>query len=254
MKVCVLASGSKGNSTYIEYKDTKILIDLGMSCSYIEQKLKEIGVEAKAIDAIFITHTHSDHINGLKVFLKKYHTNVYLTQTMLDDIVLTFPLKRYILIDGNFEIKDLFVEVIKISHDASDTNGYILYGDDKSVVYITDTGYINFKNHNKLKNKTVYIMESNHDVQMLMDGNRPYYLKQRILSDKGHLSNQASSDYLTKFIGKNTKKIILAHLSQDNNTPEKALQCLQQKLLEEDKTVDKIIVASQNEKTELVEI
>lgn len=257
MRVCVLASGSKGNSTYIEHLNTKILIDLGMSSSYVEKKLIEIGIDAHEINAILITHTHSDHINGLRVFVKKYHPKIYLTQKMLEDISQLLPLENYTLIDEPFTIGTLDIDFVKLSHDASDANGYIVSANDeinKSVVYITDTGYINCKNHKKLKNKSVYIMESNHDIEMLMEGKYPYHLKRRVASTKGHLSNIDSANYLVKFIGENTKDIILAHLSENNNTPEKALECLENTLKEENKEVEHIIVAKRNEKTELIEV
>lgn len=254
MNFCVLASGSKGNSTYIECSNTRILIDIGMSSLYIENNLRQLEINPAHIDGVLITHTHADHINGLRVFVKKYNPTIYLTQKMLDDICNIFPLSNYVIIDKEFQIKDLFIEVIKLSHDASDANGYIVNGNDQAVVYITDTGYINFKNHKKLKNKNAYIMESNHDVEMLMEGKYPYHLKKRVFSDKGHLSNIDSSNYLMKFIGENTKYIVLAHLSQENNTFQKARECLETRLAEEKKEVEHIIIATQNEKTELMKV
>ena len=254
MKVCVLASGSKGNSTYIENESTHILIDLGMSSLYVEKNLKELGIHPKTIDGIIITHTHTDHINGLRVFIKKYHPTLYVTEKMFHDINEIFPVTNYVLIDKEFSIKDLDITPIKISHDASDTNGYVVSSNNKSVVYITDTGYINVKNHKKLLNKNIYIMESNHDIEMLMEGRYPYHLKRRVAGSKGHLSNIDSSNYLLKFIGENTHDIVLAHLSEENNTPEKALECLRNRLQEENKSVENIMVAHQNEKTELIEV
>ncbi len=254
MKVCVLSSGSRGNSTYIETNKSKILIDLGITTSYIEQKLQEIDVDPKSISSILITHTHSDHINGLKVFLKKYQPTLYLTQKMYDDLIKLFPITKYQIIDNDFTLNDLNIKIIKTSHDASDSNGYIIEADDKSVVYITDTGYINKKNHDKLQNKNIYILESNHDIDMLMNGKYPYHLKQRILGDKGHLSNKDSSYYLSNFIGPNTKTIILAHLSQDNNTSELALKTLSETLKQKNQNVKNILVATQNERTELLEV
>lgn len=254
MRVSVLASGSKGNSTYIETKESKILVDIGMTCLYIETKLKKLDVNPKDIDAIILTHTHVDHVNGLKVFVKKYNTKVYLTDKMLKDIKEIFDLQNYELIENDFSIKDLNIEVFKTSHDASDSNGYIFNESNKSLVYITDTGYINRKYKEKLSNKNIYIMESNHDIKMLQEGKYPYHLKQRILSDRGHLSNEMSSKYLSEFIGDNTKKVILIHLSHENNNPDIALNTLKNKLKEESIKFNNIILSSQDENTEMVEI
>lgn len=254
LKVCVLASGSKGNSVFIASPDTKILIDLGITSSHAVDMLKELMVDPKDIKGILITHTHSDHIAGLKIFTKKYNPTLYLTEKMLNDLNKQFPVDNYVLIDGDFFIDDLFIKVIKTSHDASDSNGYIVEYNDKSVVYMTDTGYIKDKNHEKLSNHSVYIMESNHDIAKLMDGNYPYHLKQRILSDSGHLSNKDSAFYLSKFIGDKTQAIFLAHLSEENNDPELALSTLKETLDKYNIEFDNIMIAEQKERSELIEI
>ena len=143
MKICVLSSGSKGNTTYIETPNAKILIDAGNSSKYILEKLRELGVNPEEIDAILITHTHVDHVKGLPVLLKRITPCVYMTEKMhpyLDYI------ENYSIIDKpSFYIKDIYVEIIKTSHDTEDSLGYIINNHNKSVVYITDTGYINHK-------------------------------------------------------------------------------------------------------------
>lgn len=250
MRVCVLASGSKGNCCYIETKQTKILIDIGLNSLTTEKKLKEINVDPDEIEAIFITHTHKDHIEGLRVFNKKHKAKAYLTEIMYKE--LNQELKNYEFIRETTKLKDITITAIKTSHDAEDSNGYIIKNEEKEIVYITDTGYINIKNHKLLKNKNMYILESNHDVEMLMNNpNYPYHLKQRILGDKGHLSNKDSSYYLKKFIGENTKHIILAHLSEHNNTDELALKTINETL--ENNNID-IRIAHQETKTELIEV
>lgn len=254
MKACVLASGSKGNVTYVASNTTQILVDLGTSSLYAEKHLKEIDVNPESIEAIVISHTHTDHINGLKVFVKKYNPTLYLTQKMYDDLKLIFPISNYQIIDGNFNIGDIYVNVIKTSHDASDSNGYIFENNDKTVVYVTDTGYINIKNHKKLQNKSIYIFESNHDIKMLMEGKYPYHLKQRVVGDRGHLSNKDSAYYLSKFIGSNTKTVILVHLSKENNQPVLALNMLKDTLKENEINFDNILISSQDERTELIEV
>lgn len=254
MKVCVLASGSKGNATYIASPTTSLLIDLGPSCAYVEKQLQEIDVDPNQIEGILITHTHVDHIGGLRVFIKKYNPIIYLTKKMYEELSTMLLISNYQLIESDFMLHDIAIKIIKTSHDVADSNGYILEHNGKSVVYITDTGYINYKNHKRLQNKSLYIMESNHDVEMLMNGKYPYHVKQRILGDRGHLSNQDSAYYLSHFIGNETKCIVLAHLSEDNNTRELALSTLEEALRKENQIIEHIVVATQKDRTELLEV
>lgn len=254
MKICVLASGSKGNCTYIETEKNKLLIDIGTTSLQAEKNLKEIEINPKDINGILITHTHTDHISGLRVFIKKYQTKLYLTPKIYEELNKEFLIKNYEIITDDVDIEDLHVEIFKTSHDAPDANGYILTTQNASIVYITDTGYINMKNHKRLQNKDLYVIESNHDVEMLMNGSYPYHLKQRIVGDIGHLSNQDCSNYVTKFMGEKTKKIILIHLSEENNTKEKALETLQKTLLKHQKSVEHIYIASQHNRTEVIEV
>ena len=250
MITSVLASGSKGNSTFLLVDDKVILIDVGMTCAYIEDNLKELNINK--IDFVILTHTHADHIGGLKVIIKKYNPVVYLSLKMYKE--LEFKLNNYCLIDGDFNINDLHVEVFKTSHDVEESNGYIFNYNGKSIVYITDTGYINVKYHEKLKNKNIYIIESNHDIEKLMNGKYPYHLKQRILSDVGHLSNKDCSYYLKTFIGPNTNNIVLIHLSEENNTEELAYNELNKILEEINRNDINVIISKQKERTELIEL
>ena len=244
MKFSVLASGSTGNVTYVETAHTKLLIDIGMSCLYVEKKLKDMDVDPSTVNAIIITHTHVDHIAGLRVFLKKYHPLVYITRKMYNDLKDILTNNEYILIESKFFVNDLTIIPFSVSHDAPDTNGYIVESNNKSLVYVTDTGYLNTKHFDILNNKNAYIFESNHDVKMLMDGKYQYHLKQRIISDRGHLS---------KIIGNDTKFIILAHLSKENNTEEIALSTLLN-MLENTNYKINSLVASPNERTDLITI
>lgn len=250
----VIASGSKGNVTYIASSKSQILIDIGISASSLEKNLFELEINPKKLDGIILTHTHIDHISGLKTFLKKYHTKLYLSSKMYDEVSKNIELSNYEIIEKDFAINDIDIKVIKLSHDSNDSNGYILNSNNKSLAYITDTGYINQKNHTYLLNKNAYIIESNHDIDLLMNGNRPYYLKQRILGDKGHLSNKDSSSYLSKFIGNNTKSVVLIHLSEDNNTPDLALSSIKEKLGEKNIKLSNIVISTQKKRTEMIEI
>lgn len=255
MKVCILSSGSKGNSTLVMTDKVKLLIDLGTTSSYIEKSLENIDIEPNEISCILVTHTHADHIKGLRVFIKKYNPIIYVTEKLL-------PLLQNEI--GNFEyqlyedkkaiIGDMTINVIKTSHDAEGSIGFVIKNNLSSMVYITDTGYINKKYFDILKNNNLYILESNHDIKMLMDGPYPYYLQQRVRGDKGHLSNKQASKYLCEFIGTDTKKIVFAHISEHNNTEEKVLSTFNETLEENNMKFDDIIVAKQNESTEVIEV
>ena len=249
MRISVLASGSKGNCTYVETSLNKVLIDVGMSSLYIEKKLMSLGVKPSDINYVFLTHTHVDHIAGLKVFIKKYHPTVFLTEKMYKD--LKDFITNYIIIETPINIGDLMVDFFKTSHDASDSLGYIFKSDHKEFVYVTDTGYINTKNLNLLVNKDLYIFESNHDIELLMNNpHYPYHIKQRILGDKGHLSNLQCGQYLKKITGNKTQYIILAHLSEQNNNHELALNNIKNNVSND----IKIMIATQNDNTELIEV
>ena len=255
MKVCVLSSGSKGNSCYIETNESKILIDLGTTTSYVVNELDKIGVKPRDINAILVTHIHKDHINGLSTFIKKYDPLIYVTSKLLMLLEEEIGSFRYELYQDNSAIiNDLRINLIRTSHDAGEQMGFILKDNKSSMVYITDTGYLNSKYFDLLSNKDLYVLESNHDVLMLKNGPYPYFLQQRVLGDKGHLSNEQCSNYLCKFIGDNTKTIVLVHLSEKNNTEEKALETLNNKLKDNNKKVENIIVARQNEPTMVIEV
>lgn len=253
MKFCVLASGSKGNCTYVETSKHHILIDIGTTCLNIEKKLKEKNISPSSIDMVLVTHAHTDHIAGLPVFLKKYHPQVYITEKIEKEAHL--KLAEPIYIEKNIELDELKIIVLKTSHDVEDSNGYILEEGNSSFVYITDTGYVSERYHELLSNRGAYVFESNHDVEKLMNNpNYPHQTKIRILSDRGHLSNEDSAYYLAKFIGNKTRVVVLAHLSEQNNTPELALDSLKKELQVHQKDFSDIVVATQKEATELFNI
>lgn len=253
MRVCVLASGSEGNVTYIETNKHKVLIDLGTNLKYITNNLSELGVTPNEIDSIFISHIHDDHVKALSSFIKKYDPDLYMTEGMIEEFSDNSILKNYKdlkIFSDDFILDDMKVEIIKTSHDTKDSKGFIITSNDKSVVYITDTGYLNQKFFNKLRNKSVYLFESNHDIEMLINGPYPKWLKDRVGGPTGHLSNKDSSLYLSKIIGKDTKKIVLMHLSHHNNTEERALDTIRETFSEYNVDFDDIICAKQKERIE----
>ena len=254
MLVSVLASGSKGNCTLVKTNSACFLIDAGSNAKNINEKLKEMNLSLKDINYILITHTHNDHTSALKVITHKYNPTIILSEVMYKDLEFLKDYDNVMFLKDNLLLDDVRLENIKTSHDASDSRGYIITCGNSSLVQITDTGYLNQKYFEKLKNKNIYIMESNHNVEMLMHGKYPKWLKQRVNSDVGHLSNEASAFYLSKLIGDNTKKVILAHLSEENNTPELALETLARELKENNINFKNYETAKQYEKTEMVEV
>lgn len=251
MKVQTIASGSKGNCTIVLCNDTNLIIDMGISYLTLKNSLEENSLSFDNFNGVLITHCHKDHTKGLSSLIKKTNIPVYIPEKMYDSIKEYVPYPRCIIIDDEFYINDIKINLLHTSHDAPCSVGFIIRNNDKSLVYITDTGYINRKILNNIVGKDCYIIESNHDEVMLMDGPYPRFLKERVISDKGHLSNITTAKYLKKIVGKNTKNIILAHRSETNNTEEKILEAIDN--VELDKNIN-IYIARQNEEGPLIEV
>ena len=251
MKVQIIASGSKGNCTIVLCNDTNLIIDMGISYLTLKNSLEENSLSFDNFNGILITHCHKDHTKGLSSLIKKTNIPVYIPEKMYNSIKEYVPYPRCIIIDDEFYINDVKINLLHTSHDAPCSVGFIIRNNDKSLVYITDTGYINRKILNNIVGKDCYIIESNHDEVMLMDGPYPRFLKERVISDKGHLSNITTAKYLKKIVGKNTKNIILAHRSETNNTEEKILEAIDN--VELDKNIN-IYIARQNEEGPLIEV
>ena len=251
MKIKTIASGSKGNCSIVLCNDTKIIIDMGISYLTLKRSLEENSLSFEQFTGILITHCHKDHVNGLASLLKHTLLQVYIPESMYDSLKEIVPKERCLFVEDNFKINDVEIELIHTSHDAPASVGFIINQDKKSIVYVTDTGYINRKYLNKMTKKDLYLIESNHDEVMLMDGPYPRFLKERVISDRGHLSNETTAKYLQKIIGDNTKHIILAHISEKNNTEELAYKCTKEAL---NNTNINIIVAKQYEESPMIEV
>ena len=250
MKIKILTSGSKANSTLIISNNTKVLIDIGATSTYITEELKKEGLTPKDINAIIITHTHSDHIKGLQSFIRKTNADVYISEPLVEEIIKVTPVSQIKLIDKYFVIDNLEFNLIMLSHDVP-CYGMIIKENNKELVYITDTGYVNKKYIDDLKNKDIYIIESNYNEEMLRNGPYPYQLQQRIRSSYGHLSNSDTVDFLNKVIGSKTKFIFLAHISENNNTYELAYEEVTNGIKFNKK---KVILTHQLKANEMVEI
>lgn len=227
-KCCQLFSGSKGNSIYVSCGDTKILVDVGVSARKTTLALESIGVSPNEIDAIFITHEHSDHINGVRVFATKNNIPIYAHNDVIAKMRynghITDKMTTYI-IDGPIEINGNKITPFENSHDSVACYGYRFDMTDKrSIGICTDTGYVTDEAKSTLKGTDLIFLESNHEVTLLLNGTYSYPLKQRILSPVGHLSNFAASEYAVELVKNGTKWLVLSHLSQENNMPELAYQ------------------------------
>lgn len=218
----ILASGSGGNSTYLETAGHKILIDAGLSGKRLEERLKAIGRALADVDAIFVTHEHSDHTHGVGVLARRYGMPVYANAgtwaAMAKRVGKIAPAQHKELAPGKVvDLGDLQIESFAVSHDAAEPQFYSVHHDNQSFVVLTDTGYVSDRVAQTIKNADGYLMECNHDTEMLRLGPYSWPLKQRILGDEGHLSNEEGADALMSVIGRRTKQVYLGHRSQHNN-------------------------------------
>lgn len=251
MQIKTIASGSKGNCTIVLCNETKLIIDMGISFLTLKKCLEENSLSFDDFSGILVTHCHKDHTKGLATLVNKTKLEVYIPEAMYDSLKEYIPYPKCKFIEDNFNINDVEIELIHTSHDAPYSVGYIIKHQDKKIVYVTDTGYINRKFLSKMVGCDLYMIESNHDEVMLMNGPYPRFLKERVISDKGHLSNKTTAKYLSKIIGENTKNIILAHLSEKNNTKELALEEVTKEVNREDIAIR---IADQYEESPLIEV
>ena len=231
MRLCSIASGSSGNCIYVGSDSTHLLVDTGISKKRIEASLAELDVKGEELDGILITHEHSDHIQGLGVFCRKYEVPIYATRGTIAGICacktlgkMPEGLFREIAIDEMFDIGDLTVKPFSISHDANEPTGFRIENEKKAVAVATDLGLYNDYIVENLKNLDAVVLEASHDVHMVELGPYPYPLKRRVLGEYGHLSNELSGRLLCSILHDKMKHIVLGHLSKENNFPELAYE------------------------------
>ncbi|MEH7401890.1 MULTISPECIES: MBL fold metallo-hydrolase [Bacillaceae] len=231
----VLASGSTGNALYVGTEKTKLLVDTGLSGKAMESLFKEINRDIKEVSGILVTHEHSDHIKGLGVLARRYQIPIYAnekTWKAMNHLIGEIPTEQKFIfnMETTIQFGDIQVESFGVSHDAAEPMFYVFHHNEKKFVTITDTGYVSDRMKGIISNADMYIFESNHDVEMLRMGRYPWSIKRRILSDVGHVSNEDAALAMSDVIGDKTKRIYLAHLSQDNNMKELARMSVTQTL------------------------
>lgn len=241
MRLCSIASGSSGNCIYVGSEATHLLVDVGISGKKTEAGLNKLGLTGRDLDGILITHEHSDHIAGLSVLAKKYEVPIYATKGTVEAIQKGCGRNKYageidpalfteISEDQKFTVKDLTVNPMKISHDAAQPAAYRIQYGSRRVAVCTDLGKYCDYTVECLRGMDAVLLEANHDVNMLQVGPYPYYLKQRILGDRGHLSNENAGKLLCRILHDGLKGIVLGHLSKENNLPELAYEAVRMEI------------------------
>jgi phosphoribosyl 1,2-cyclic phosphodiesterase len=262
LNFCSLSSGSSGNCYYIGNEFYGILIDAGISATSIRKFLKDIGISIQTIMGVLITHNHSDHIKGLEVLTRKNHLPAFTTNKIWESIHTTKnnisrDCIREIPLQQNFHLAGFDIEAFPVCHDAPETIGFHICAGDKKITIATDLGHICQTSAPYIKAANLLVIESNYDEQMLVNGQYPHFLKKRIQSDHGHLGNHQTSAFLAEIISDNHSYICLAHLSKNNNTPEKALQNLQQTFSERGIILNdqqRISVLNRNSPTDMIRL
>ena len=233
LNFCSLSSGSSGNCYYIGNEFHGILIDAGISASTIRKFLKEMDISMQTIMGVLITHNHIDHIRGLQVLARKNSIPAFTTSKIWESILTPYikisrDCIKEIPLQQKFHLAGFDIEAFPVSHDAPETIGFQICAGENKITIATDLGYICQTSAPYIKEANLLVIESNYDEEMLVNGRYPYYLKARIKSDTGHLGNHQTSNFLADIINDKLSHICLAHLSKNNNTPEIALQTLQQ--------------------------
>ena len=223
---CPIASGSSGNSVYISVDETKMLIDAGLSGIRIQKSLQALNIEANTLDAIFITHEHSDHTQGACILSRRFNIPIYATPKTWEAMSknrnfssIAKHNQQYVYAGENLVLGNALIRPFTISHDAAEPVGYNIFSEDKKITVTTDIGCVTDNLKTCISGSDVLLIESNHDVDMVMNGSYPYLLKKRILGDHGHLSNVNCGKLLAEIMCGKLKHIYLGHLSQDNNRP-----------------------------------
>lgn len=246
LRVAVLASGSKGNAAYIELDGTRLLIDAGISARRITRSLADLGVDAASLDGVFVTHEHSDHIKGLPTLLKQYRLPLFAPPATLRAIgeSLAVPEDTFTPLAGDVMLGSVAVKSFSTLHDAASPVGYAVCGSEKCAL-ATDLGFLTNDVMAAIEGSDVLILEANHDRELLQSGSYPWRLKQRILSNRGHLSNSAAAWALVR-LKKRPRAVFLAHMSQENNRPELVEETVRTILAQQNVRQENLLLTAQD--------
>ena len=256
-RVCVLGSGSAGNSILVCSKSNKLLIDAGLGTKEIEGRLEKAGVDPLELNGILISHEHSDHVRSAGVLARRYNIPLYLNAaTHAAAQAKIGKLKNLEIFESNqqFTLRDLLIEPFSVLHDAADPVGFCFYLKDRKLGIATDLGKPTSLVRQMLKQSHALILESNHDSEMLLSGPYPWWLKQRIRGKFGHLSNIDSQSLLRDLLHQDLKNIVLAHLSEKNNHSALARQTATQALQERDDVKVALGIADQHQIGDVIEV
>lgn len=257
-KLCSLASGSKGNAIFVSDGNTKMLVDCGISYSNLCEELCDIGEDVRDLSGVVVTHEHIDHVRGLEKLVEAgvpVYAHSRTARAVNIRLRANVPFEP---VSGEYEagffVGSLEIRPFRVPHDATYPLAYSFLSDGEKLSVVTDLGHVTVGVCNNVKDSDILLIESNHDVAMLLAGNYPNYLKQRILGERGHLSNTATGDFLSRGLTGRTKRIILGHLSEQNNTPSLAYDTVAAALSESglSDTDVGLSVATQHEHSELI--
>jgi phosphoribosyl 1,2-cyclic phosphodiesterase len=247
LRVCLLASGSKGNSLYVETGRTKLLVDAGLSAREITARLATLGVSGSEIDGIIITHEHGDHVRGAGSLARKFNLPVLISYPASREVVEIFRSVQLVEFESgcSFEFQDILLDPFPVTHDTADPVGLVVESREGRIGVATDLGIVTRLVREKLKGCGVLVIEANHDEEMLTNGPYPWHLKQRVKSRHGHLSNSESAALLAEVTHQGLEGIFLAHLSEVNNHPDMALKALREPLSAQTVCCPRVIIGSQ---------
>ncbi len=257
VKVCVLGSGSSGNATLITADGTSLLVDAGLSCRQITQRLRAVGADPRSVNAVLVTHEHRDHIAGLPTFVKQFNPTVYVTEATAaaaGDAINGAAAVEFIEAGAACQCGPLDVHPFSVAHDATDAVGYVVSNGDVSVGIATDLGFASAIVKHRLRGCDLTVVEANHDPRMLREGRYPWHLKQRIASRHGHLSNGDCAMLVAELVPDGTKCVVLAHISADNNRPELAVQTVEEELAARGLDDVHVLVAPRSEPTPVITV